>query len=272
MYPDEGERLTLRDVRFGYPRRPEFLGPISLAVRAGEFWAVVGPNGAGKSTLLRLMAGLTVPLSGEITQRGESLIRLSPRRRARSIAFVPQRTPCDLDATVRDVVLMGRFPHRLLGLFESALDHRIAEQAMATTQTLPFVDRALSTLSGGEAQRVHLAAAIAQEPRLLLLDEPTASLDIEHQLAIFSILQDRTRVDGLSVVVVTHDVNLAARFCTHVLLLNDGKAAAMGPPDAVVTPAVLEPVYGVRLASVEVPGEVGANWIVPISGIASRTP
>lgn len=271
MHPDEGE-LALRDVRFGYPRRPEFLGPISFSVRAGEFWAIIGPNGAGKSTLLRLIAGLTAPLAGEVAWRGAPLTRLAPRERAKSIAFVPQRAPSDLDATVRDVVLMGRFPHRSLGLFESAQDHRIAEGAMATTQTCSFADRALSTLSGGEAQRVHLAAAIAQEPQLLLLDEPTASLDLEHQLAIFSILQDRTREDGLSVVVVTHDVNLAARFCTHVLLLDDGKTVAMGPPREVVTPGVLEPVYGVRLASVEVPGRVGTAWIVPINGSISRDP
>ncbi len=261
---DEPALLTLREVRFGFPTRPDFLGPISLAVAGGECWGILGPNGAGKSTLLRLMAGLHAPHKGEIELIGKSLCRTSTRRRAQRVAFLPQRTPGDVDFRVRDVVLLGRYPHRSLGLFESAEDYRVAERAMASTQTLEHADRALATLSGGEAQRVHLAAALAQEPRVLLLDEPTASLDLQHQLAICGILREKARRDGLAVVVVTHDVNLAAQFCTHVLLLHEGRAVAQGPSDAVLTPSVLQPIYGVTMVTLQTPNRPDRRWLVPL--------
>jgi iron complex transport system ATP-binding protein len=148
-------------------------------------------------------------------------------------------------------------------MFESVEDHRVVEQAMTLTETLAFADRLLPTLSGGETQRVHVAAALAQQPRILLLDEPTASLDLQHQLAIFAILSDRTRHDGLTTVIVSHDVNLAARFCSHVLLLNDGKSVALGPPERVLAPSVLEPVYSVKLMALSVPGCPDRRWLVP---------
>jgi iron complex transport system ATP-binding protein len=255
--------MVLRLVRYGFAARADFLGPISLRIGRGDCWAIVGPNGAGKSTMLRLLAGLLKPRSGEIEFEGKSLGRLAARERARRIAFLPQQMSGDLDFRVADLVLMGRYPHRSLGLFESAEDHRIARQAMSRTQTLAFADRAVVTLSGGEAQRVHLAAALAQEPALLLLDEPTASLDLQHQLAVFDILREQTAGGGPAVVVVTHDVNLAARFCTHVLLLNDGKTVACGSPAEVLTPAVLEPVYDVALAALALPGGPGRRWLVP---------
>ena len=255
--------LTLDEVRFGFPTRPDFLGPVTLSIHRGERWALVGPNGAGKSTLLRLMAGLHAPHSGGIRFRGETITELPVRHRAQRLSFVPQHPPVDLDVRVRDIVLMGRFPHRSLGLFESREDHGIAERAMEVTETLAFAERPLATLSGGEAQRVHIAAAIAQAPELMLLDEPTASLDLQHQLTIFRILRDRAVCDGLTVVVVTHDVNLAARFCSHVILLDQGRVVAAGPPPKVITPAVLAPVYGVKLTALTVNGDGDAQWIVP---------
>lgn len=260
---DRPTLMVLRLVRYGFAGRADFLGPISLRIGRGECWAIVGPNGAGKSTLLRLLAGLLKPRSGEIEFEGKPLGRLTARDRARRIAFLPQQMSGDLDFRVDDLVLMGRYPHRSLALFESAEDHRIAEQAMARTQTLAFADRLITTLSGGEAQRVHLAAALAQQPALLLLDEPTASLDLQHQLAVFDILRGQAVGGGPTVVVVTHDVNLAARFCTHVLLLNDGKAVASGPPGDVLTPAVLEPVYGVTLTALAFPNDPARRWLVP---------
>ena len=254
----------LDEVRFGFPQRADFLGPVDCRIGAGQCWAIVGPNGAGKSTLLRLMAGLYKPTSGEIRVCGTSIARLSGRLRAQRVAFVPQHPPSDLDTSARDVVLMGRFPHRSLGLFESVADYEIAERAMKLTATLEFADRPLATLSGGEAQRVHIASAIAQEARILLLDEPTASLDIQHQLSIFRILTDRAHHEGLAVVVVTHDVNLAAQFCSHVLLLHEGRVVASGAPREVITPDVLNPVYGVRLVTLRPPNESGPVWVVPV--------
>ncbi len=256
--------LTLTDVRFGFADRPGFLGPIAFSVSPGQCWAIVGPNGAGKSTLLKLIIGLLEPREGEVRLRGIHVSRMTGRDRARRVAYVPQNPPSDLASCVRDVVLMGRFPHRSMGLFESVEDYRIAERAMDVSETVSFADRAVSTLSGGEAQRVHIAAALAQQPELLLLDEPTASLDLQHQLAIFQILVDRASTENLAVVIVTHDVNLAGRFCSHVLLLDEGRCAAAGPPGDILTPEVLEPVYGVKLAALTMEGDASRRWIMPV--------
>lgn len=257
--------LGLEEVRFGFGARPDFLGPITLSVARGECWAIVGPNGAGKSTLLRLMAGMYKPQAGKISVGGKGLDEIPARYRARRMAFLPQNPPTHLDLSVRDIVLMGRFPHRSLGLFDSAEDYRIADRAMAITETLGLAGRPITTLSGGEAQRVHLAAAFAQKPQIVLLDEPTASLDIQHQLAIFQILRDRAGSHGLAVVVVTHDVNLAAQFCSHVLLLHEGCSVATGPPPQVLTPEVLGPVYGVELMTLAIPHQQDRCWVVPVA-------
>lgn len=270
MTHDAPAVLEVENVRFGYATRPHFLGPIRLSVRSGEFWAVVGPNGAGKSTLLRLMAGLARPHAGRVVFDGVALGAMSGRERARRISFVPQHPPADFDLSVRDIVLMGRFPHRSMGLFESTDDYRIADRAMEITETAVFADRPIRTLSGGEAQRVHIAAALAQQPRLMLLDEPTASLDIQHELAIFRILRDRARGDALGVVAVTHDVNLAATFCSHVLLLHEGVAAAAGTPADILSPDVLGPVYGVDLTTLSMPGDPDRRWVVPASPTGGR--
>ncbi len=277
MAADPPPTLELEAVRFAYTTageaktifasrslpRCDFLVAVSVTVRPGECWAIIGPNGAGKSTLLRLMAGLLRPHAGCIRLAGQDLLTVPGRRRARRIAFLPQQPPSDLDLSVRDIILMGRFPHRSYSLFESAEDHRLADRAMELTKTDAFADRPIATLSGGEAQRVHLAAAIAQAPDLLLLDEPTASLDIQYQLGIFEILRKRADADRLAVVVVTHDVNLAARFCSHVLLLEGGRQVATGPPALVITPEVLAPVYGVELMSLSDPADSAYGWIVP---------
>ncbi|MEE8386072.1 MAG: ABC transporter ATP-binding protein [Dehalococcoidia bacterium] len=255
--------LEALDVTYGFPGRPIFLQPTRLSIRSGQCWGVIGPNGAGKSTLLRLLAGLLPPASGDVRLAGRSLANMSSGCRARQIAFLPQHLPTDLPSTAREIVLMGRFPHRGFGLFESAADFEIADRALAATEVTSFADRPLATLSGGEAQRVHIAAAIAQQPRVLLLDEPTAGLDLCHELAVFSRLRKLAEEDGLAVVVVTHDINLAARFCGRVLLLDDGRPVAAGPPAEVISTEVLEPVYGVELVAARA-GRSGDSWIVPL--------
>jgi len=245
---ESGANMSLDRVAFGFPARPSFLGPLSAELHAGECWGVVGPNGAGKSTLLRLAAGLHTPTSGHVLLDGTPLSRIASPHRARSIAFLPQNPSSDFPLPAGDVVLMGRFPHRRGGFFEGAADRSIARSVMDRTRTRSFESRMLSTLSGGEAQRVHLAAAMAQQPRVLLLDEPTASLDLRHELDIFGMLRELAVAEGLLVLVVTHDLNLAARFCTHALLLDDGRLAAIGCADDVLTPEVLAPIYGVELS------------------------
>ena len=264
--------LTLSDVKFGFPNRPVFLGPVSLTVHRGDCVGIIGPNGAGKSTLLRLMAGLHAPTSGSIALGPTSLILCSGRDRAHRIAYVPQQAPQDLPSSAREIVLMGRFPHRSLGLFESARDFDIAEQVMRETKTLDYADRSMTTLSGGEARRVHLAAALAQHTPLLLLDEPTSSLDLNHELAVFDLLRRRAETQDQAVVVVTHDVNLASRFCTHVVLLSEGRCVGQGAPAEVIRPEVLERVYHVRMTCLKMPQDASRSWIVPLEVIEADAP
>lgn len=261
--------LRATDVTFGFPRRTDFLKPVRVEIDRGQCWGIIGPNGSGKSTLLRLLAGLLRPRTGAVHIDGCSLADMPLRRRARRIAFLPQHMPSELTLTGREVVLMGRYPHRRFGLFDRAEDVEIADRALETVEAAPFADRPLATLSGGEAQRIHVAAVLAQQPDVLLLDEPTAALDLCHQLAIFSTLRDWADRRRSAVVVVTHDVNLAARFCSHVLLLNDGRLSAAGTPAEVICPAVLGPVYGVALAEA-VTDDPAGPWIVPRS--ARREP
>ena len=261
--------LRALGVTYGFPERPRFLRSVNLDIAAGQCWGVIGPNGAGKSTLLRLLAGLLTPSSGSLLLRGRPLGAISPRARARQVAFLSQQMPCDLPTTSREIVLMGRFPHRRFGLFESAADFKVADAALATTEASAFTDRPLASLSGGEAQRVHIAAAIAQQPAVLLLDEPTASLDLYHELSIFSILRDLARREGLAVVVVTHDINLAARFCTDILLLDDGCPVAVGPPSEVSKPALLASAYKVEISEASVQGGSG-RWMIPLKPLTGE--
>jgi ABC-type cobalamin/Fe3+-siderophores transport system ATPase subunit len=263
--------LDLRCVRFGFPNHDTFLGPIDVSLRSGEMLAIVGPNGAGKSTLLRLMAGLLRPVDGRITLNGASLASLPTLLRARQIAVLLQHPPRDVLVRALDLVLMGRFPHRSFGLFDSPEDIAIAGEAMAMTETTELADRWVSTLSGGEAQRVHLAAAIAQRPCMLLLDEPTESLDLRHQLQVLHLLRRCAEIDGLAVAFVTHDLNLAGRFGSSVLLMDQGRAVAAGAPPNVLAPKVLEPVYGVALTTLAAEADPGAKWLVPRGFLGGQT-
>jgi len=256
--------LRLWDVRFGFPTRPDFLGPVSIDVAPGDCWSIVGPNGAGKTTLLRLIAGLSRPTSGVVSLDGRPIESLSLRERARRLALVPQRASGDLDITARELVLLGRYPYRSFSLFESPEDERVAARAMKVTGIAAFADRRMETLSGGEAQRVNLAAALAQEPAVLLLDEPTSSLDLRHQLGIHGLLTRRAADNGVAVVVVTHDVNLARRFSTHVLMLADGTPVASGAPDEVLQPERLTEVYGVDMIGMT-HAATGTHWLAPRS-------
>lgn len=255
--------LEFHAVRFGFSSRPNFLGPVEWSVHYGDFWSVVGPNGSGKTTLIRLAAGLYRSTSGQIRLNGRDSFALSARSRAQLLAYVPQHIPYDLDAAAREIVLLGRFPHRTFGLFESQTDYEITQLAMNRTRTATFADRLMRTLSGGEAQRIHIAAGLAQRPRVMLLDEPTASLDIPSQHEIFGLLRDFSREEGVAVVAVTHDVNLAARFCSHTLLLDDGRVAACGPTGEALRPELLSRVYGARFVALRTPEYPELRWIVP---------
>ncbi|MFH0982133.1 MAG: ABC transporter ATP-binding protein [Planctomycetota bacterium] len=240
--------LSAGALRYGFPDRPDFLGPLDVRMGRGGLTGIIGPNGAGKTTLLRLLAGILKPKAGVVRLADVDLTRTSTRDRARRLAYLPQKPPSDLASTALEVVLMGRFPHRTYHLFESQRDVEICREAMRLTGTSELGDRNMATLSGGEAQRVHLAAALAQQPEVLLLDEPTSALDLYHQLVVFGLLVRLTREQGLACVVVTHDLNLVGRHCDRLVLLDNGSIVASGKPEQVLTDDVLAPVYGVRFA------------------------
>ena len=235
--------LEVRDVRFAYDERPVLDG-VTLAVRAGELVGVVGPNGAGKSTLLRVLLGFLPAESGEVRVGGAAIGSLSRRDIARRAAFVPQGFHTDFAFGVREMVAMGRTAH--LGRFEPErdADRAAIARAMDATDVGEMSDRPFTTLSGGEQQRVLLARAFAQEAPLLVLDEPTASLDLRHAHELMSIVRARTQ-DGGAALAALHDLALAARFCDRLLVLHRGRIGADGPPAEVLTESLMRDTFEV---------------------------
>lgn len=230
--------LRVRHVSWQAPGGPDVLRGVCLDVRAGEFVAVMGRNGAGKSTLLDLMAGLRPASEGVVALDGRPLEDWHPFERARVLAHLPQMLRADVSIRAESLVLMGRYPHATRW-FESEDDHRVARDAMTRCECLDFRHRIVSTLSGGERQRVYLAACLAQQARVLLLDEPATFLDVDQQLECFSLVrQEADR--GAACLAVTHDVNLALTYCTRLVVLADrGVARDVSVQEAIADPAWL---------------------------------
>ncbi|HVL66616.1 MAG TPA: ABC transporter ATP-binding protein [Vicinamibacterales bacterium] len=271
--------LRAADVEFGYGETPVVRG-VSLDVPADGFVGIIGPNGSGKTTLLRLLAGTRQPRRGALTLDGVPLATLSRAALARRMAVVPQETQLAFEYTVLEVVLMGRYVH--LGAFEveGPRDLEIARRSLAATGTLDFQHRPFATLSGGEKQRVVIAAALAQisaversdtEPAILLLDEPTAALDLRYQLETAALLADLHRSHALSVVVSTHDLNFAASLCRTVVMLKDGQVLASGGVDDVLTPALVGRLYGVEVDVSRHP-QSGHLTVVPLRRMTGARP
>jgi iron complex transport system ATP-binding protein len=241
-------KITLRFERatIGYGDIP-VLNDISLEVNPGEVLGIVGPNGVGKSTLVKGASGILTPINGRIRVDGKEISELSPPDRARLIAVVPQATKLPEAFTARDVVLMGRTPY--LGWLdrEGESDHRIAVQTMARTNTTSFSDRKIGELSGGDQQRLLIARALTQTPSVLLLDEPTAHLDLRHQDEILNLIHSLAKEEGLTVLITLHDLNLVARFADRVALLSNGRVQKLGKPEQVLTPEELTSVYGMEI-------------------------
>ena len=238
--------FKIENLSFRYPSRSTFqLRPTDLSIASGDLVGLLGPNGAGKSTLLRLMAGLLIPEQGNVLFEGRRFSSIPVRERARKIAYVPQATHFAFPLSVWEIVEMGRHPH--LGRFQpmGSMDRKICERALELCDALEFKDRLYDELSGGERQRVLLASALAQTPQVLLLDEPTLSLDLAHQMLLFEIIRNLHRSEGMTVVVATHELNLAARFLDRLVLMRDGKIVADGRPSKVLTPARIRAVLGV---------------------------
>src|SRR3954451_3356268 len=238
--------LKAEHVSFAYRAgAPRVVDDVSLTLAAGDLTGILGPNGSGKTTLLKMLSRTLTPSAGTISYDGRPLAEWTRRDLARRIALVPQETHAPFDFTVLDIVLMGRFPH--LGAFalEGPDDLAIARQALAATGTSAFEDRPFATLSGGEKQRVVIAGALAQSPELLLLDEPTASLDLRHQLDVQLLLAALNRDRGVTMVLSTHDLNLAAALCTNLILLRGGRVVAQGKTEEILTVDAVRALYGV---------------------------
>ncbi len=238
--------LTVSDLKFSFGNT-QVLRALTFDVRLGEFMGIMGPNGSGKTTLLRCLTRYLPTEDGMVLVDAKPLNDFSPAEMARTFAVVPQVSVTDFPFTVYDIVMMGRIPHlgsRLAG--ETRTDIDIVQQAMARTNTLRFSGRIFSELSGGERQRVIIARAIAQRPKVLLLDEPTVYLDISGQIEIMDMIRKLNKEEGITVVAVLHDVNLAARYCDRIALLSDGLLEAVGPPPEVLTPDAIRSVYGGR--------------------------
>lgn len=225
------------------------LDEIDLTIEAGAWVGILGPNGCGKTSLLRLMAGVVRPVGGRIELYGQALSRYSPKDVARIVSVLPQENPLDFPFSAMEVVLMGRAPY-LKGLgWESAEDRRIAHEAMELTDCLALAGEDIRLLSGGERERVFLARALAQKPRVLLLDEPTTHLDLKRQSEVYRLLKRLHRSEKLTILSVLHDLNFAAQACGKILVLSQGRIAAAGAPGQVLKADLIEAIFGVRLRS-----------------------
>jgi len=224
------------------------LADVSFAIEAGEVFGVIGPNSAGKTTLLRLLTRVVAPERGEVRLEGRPLSRLAHAELARRVAVVPQDAPRPFPFSVEQLVLMGRYPHGPGRFFESPEDRALARAAMAATGVLELAALPLEQLSGGERQRAMLARALAQAPTLLVLDEPTSHLDLRYQAETAALIQRVNAERGVTVLLVSHDLNLAAEVCDRLLLLSRGRVARVGAPAEVLRREALEAVFGCEVS------------------------
>ena len=243
--------LNVENLSFHYRSGPESLRQISFSLEEGQFLAILGNNGAGKSTMLKCFNQILRVKGGHVWMDGEDLLTMTHREVARRVAFVSQTIP-STQMTVHDVVMLGRRPYMQWGFTEE--DHRIVHQAMDRLNLSAMRGRFLNELSGGERQKVMLARALAQQPKVLLLDEPTSSLDIQNQYQVLDIVRDICRTSSITAVMVIHDLNLALRFCDRFLLLKDGRVYRSGD-SSILDRQALRDVYGVDAHVVTVEGK-----------------
>ena len=219
---------------------------LSLQVPAGDVLAIIGPNGAGKSTLLKMLTGQLSPSAGAVRLQGEAVNSLAPSAMAKVLAYVPQGPQAPPDILVRELVSYGRHPHRAWYMGSRAEDEEAVERALERTGLVDLAKRPVGLLSGGERQRAWLALALAQQPQVLLLDEPTTFLDVCHQFELLDLLRRLNEEDNLTVVLVLHEINHALRYAKRVAVVKDGRLAALGYPWDVVTPELLRQVFRVQ--------------------------
>jgi iron complex transport system ATP-binding protein len=254
--------LECRNIDAGYGGAKALQG-VSLTVRPGEFVGVIGPNGAGKSTLIRVLSGLLRPCAGVVTLEGENMRRVSRRKIASILAVVQQEEVTDFGFTVKEHIALGRAPHHRGLYFEGAEDEAIIREAMRKTRIDTLADRPVDSLSGGERQRARIARALAQRPRILLLDEPSNHLDLYAQLLLMDLLREINR-EGLALVMVSHDVNFTAQLCARLIVMREGRFLCEGRPREVITEDNLAAAFRIK-AVVDANPASGTPRVTPIA-------
>ncbi|MFF1465609.1 ABC transporter ATP-binding protein [Streptomyces sp. NPDC058330] len=255
------QRLTADSVTLGYDRRT-IAENLSVEIPDNSFTVIVGPNACGKSTLLRALSRMLKPESGEVLLDGQSIHRLPAKKVARMLGLLPQTSVAPDGITVFDLVSRGRYPHQGLLRQWSPEDERIVRESMESTGVAELAGRYVDELSGGQRQRVWIAMALAQQTPLLLLDEPTTYLDIQHQIEVLDLCAELHETQGRTLVAVLHDLNHAARYATHLIAMRQGRIVAEGAPGEIVTAGLVEQVFGMRCQVIDDP-ETGTPLVVP---------
>jgi ferric enterobactin transport system ATP-binding protein len=252
-----GEKLTL-----GYGKKT-VIDALTVAIPDGHFTAIIGPNGCGKSTLLRTLSRLMTPQHGNVYLDGEQIQRFASKDVARRIGLLAQNATTPGDITVQELVARGRYPHQPLFTRWRKEDEEAVTRAMRATGITDLAAQSVDTLSGGQRQRAWIAMVLAQETAIMLLDEPTTWLDISHQIDLLELLSDLNRTQGYTLAAVLHDLNQACRYATHLIALRDGKIVAEGAPKEIVTPDLIERIYGMRCMIIDDP-VAGTPLVVPM--------
>ncbi|MFE6848587.1 ABC transporter ATP-binding protein [Streptomyces sp. NPDC057686] len=260
------QRLTAQNVTLGYEQRV-IAENLSVEIPDHSFTVIVGPNACGKSTLLRALSRMLKPSAGQVLLDGQAIGSMPAKKVAKTLGLLPQSSIAPDGITVADLVSRGRYPHQGLLRQWSPEDERIVLESMASTGVAELADRSVDELSGGQRQRVWIAMALAQQTPLLLLDEPTTYLDIQHQIDVLDLCAELHETQGRTLVAVLHDLNHAARYATHLIAMRGGEVVAEGPPAEVVTAELVEEVFGLRCQIIDDP-ETGTPLVIP----AARKP
>ncbi|WP_330295683.1 ABC transporter ATP-binding protein [Streptomyces sp. NBC_00503] len=262
------QRLTAENVTLGYDQRV-IAENLSVEIPDNSFTVIVGPNACGKSTLLRALSRMLKPSRGRVLLDGQAIGSMPAKKVAKTLGLLPQSSIAPDGITVADLVSRGRYPHQGLLRQWSQEDERIVAESMASTGVAELADRAVDELSGGQRQRVWIAMALAQQTPLLLLDEPTTYLDIQHQIDVLDLCAELHENRGRTLVAVLHDLNHAARYATHLIAMRDGKVVAEGPPAEVVTAELVERVFGLRCQIIQDP-QTGTPLVIPAARKARK--
>ena len=238
--------ISIKNISAGYGS-DLVLKDVSIDIDVGQFVGLIGPNGSGKTTLLRVLSNVLTPRAGQVLLEGHDLQKISKRKLARTIACLPQDISLNLSFTVREITLMGRYPHLPKIGRETGTDFEIADRAMALADVSHLSDRLITEISGGEKQRTLIAMCLAQEPEVLLLDEPTSHLDVGHQLSVLDLIQKLNHRSDMTVIAVFHDLNLAAEYCHRLMVLDKGQVESVGTPKDVLTSDMIQKVYGAKV-------------------------